>query len=99
VANYGSNSVSVINSSTNALVTTITGVTSANHIAYDSLHNMLWVTNYQTDQVTPIQINDTAATAFTVLPPVQVGDGRGVWFTIPYPVTCTWLTAWAIRCR
>jgi YVTN family beta-propeller protein len=37
------------------------------------LHNILWVTNLSTDQVTPIQVNANA-TIFTPLPPVATGD-------------------------
>lgn len=74
VANYGSNSVSVIDTSTHTVLQEITGIPSANGLAYDGLHNMLWVSNYDTDQVTPIEVNNDA-TAFTVLDPVDVGDG------------------------
>jgi len=74
VANYGSNSVAVIDSATNALLQTIDGVDSANGLAYDPSHNMIWVTNYELDSLTPIQAND-AATSFTVLPAIGVGDG------------------------
>ncbi len=74
VANFGSDSVSVIDSHTNTVIETITGITAANGIAHDALHNMLWVTNYNTDQVTPIEINDEA-TSFTALPGVDVGNG------------------------
>jgi YVTN family beta-propeller protein len=73
-ANYGSSSVSVIDSSSNSVITTITGITSANGVAYDPTNNIIWVTNYSRDQVTPIQANSDA-TGFTVLSPVTVGDG------------------------
>jgi YVTN family beta-propeller protein len=64
----------VIDTGTNILTNTISNIPSANGITYDGLHNMLWVTNTNNDQVTPIQVNDTATT-FTVLDPVTVGDG------------------------
>ncbi|HEX9926651.1 MAG TPA: SBBP repeat-containing protein, partial [Anaerolineae bacterium] len=73
VANYSSDSVSVIDSSTNTVIYTISGLTFANDITHDPNHNVLWVTNQSTDQVTPIQVNDLA-TGFTPLPAVSVGD-------------------------
>ncbi len=73
VANYSSDSVSVIDSNTNAPLQTIGGLTTANGITHDPQHNVIWVTNHSTDQVTPIQAN-ADATAFTVLPAVAVGD-------------------------
>jgi YVTN family beta-propeller protein len=73
VANYSSDSVSVIDSNTNTVIQTINGITYANGIAHDPLHNVLWVTNHSTDQVTPIQVN-ADATAFTPLPAIAVGD-------------------------
>ncbi len=69
VANYGSSSLSVIDSS-NMVIQTITGITSANGVAYDPTQNVIWVTNYSSDQVTPVD-----AASFAVLPPVTVGDG------------------------
>jgi YVTN family beta-propeller protein len=74
VANYGSGTVAVIDTNTNTVINTIANIPSANGITYDGLHNMVWVTNTDNDQVTPIQVNDTATT-FTVLTPVTVGDG------------------------
>lgn len=73
VANYGSDSVSVIDSNTNTVLQTIGGITAANGITHDPQHNVIWVTNHSTDQVTPIQAN-ADATAFTTLPPITVGD-------------------------
>ncbi|MBE7472147.1 MAG: hypothetical protein DPW09_35515 [Anaerolineae bacterium] len=73
VANYGSDSVSVINSQTNTVLQTIGGIPTANGITFDSQRNMLWVTSHSTDQVTPIQIN-ADATVFTPLPALSVGD-------------------------
>jgi YVTN family beta-propeller protein len=73
VANYGSDSVSVIDSNTNAVIQTIGDLRAANGLTHDTLHNVLWVTNHATDQVTPIQVNDKA-TGFTRLPAINVGD-------------------------
>jgi YVTN family beta-propeller protein len=83
VANFGSDSVSVIDSSNNTIIETLTGITSANGIAYDGLHNMLWVTNYNSNQVTPIEVNEDA-TSFTVLSSIDV-DG-GPWGVVYNPV-------------
>jgi uncharacterized repeat protein (TIGR01451 family) len=74
VANYGSSSVSVINSSSNTVLQTISGITSANGIVHDWTNNIIWVTNYSSDQVTPIQA-DASATNFTVLEPIPVRGG------------------------
>ena len=73
VANYSSDSVSVIDSNTNTVLQTIGGIIAANGISLDPDRNVIWVANHSTDQVTPIQANDNA-TDFTVLPPVAVGD-------------------------
>lgn len=73
VANYSSDSVSVIDSHTQTVLQTIGGITGANGIAHDPERNVIWVTNHSTDQVTPIQAN-ADATDFTVLPAVAVGD-------------------------
>ncbi|HXV42611.1 MAG TPA: beta-propeller fold lactonase family protein, partial [Anaerolineae bacterium] len=74
VANFGSDSVSVVDTGNDNVLQTIAGIASANGLAYDSAHNLIWVTNTLTDQVTPIQAN-TDATSFSVLPPLSVGDG------------------------
>jgi YVTN family beta-propeller protein len=74
VANFGSNSLSVINSASQTVLQTIGDIPSANGLAYDPTHNRIWVSNYATDTLTPIQANDQA-TVFTVLPAVSVGDG------------------------
>ena len=79
VANYSSDSVSVIDSRTNTVLQTIGGLTNANGLSHDPERNMLWVTNHLTNQVTPIQAN-ADATNFTVLPPIAVG-------TAPWGVT------------
>jgi|GEM_PF-3301222 len=73
VANYGSDSVSVINSHTNTVLQTIGGIPTANGITHDPQRNMLWITSHSTDQVTPIQVN-ADATAFTTLPALNVGN-------------------------
>ncbi|MEW5957830.1 MAG: SBBP repeat-containing protein [Chloroflexota bacterium] len=74
VANFGSDSVSVVDSSNDNVLQTIPGLDSANGLAYDPDHNLIWVTNYLSGQVTPIQANGDA-TDFTVLPPLAVGAG------------------------
>lgn len=73
VANYSSDTVSVIDSHTQTVLQTIGGITAANGIGHDPERNVIWVTNHSTDQVTPIQAN-AEATDFTVLPAVAVGD-------------------------
>jgi uncharacterized repeat protein (TIGR01451 family) len=70
VANYGSDSVSVIDSAGNAVLQTLGAIPRPNGVAYDSTHNRIWVTNYSTDQVTPID-----GASLTPLPPVAVGYG------------------------
>jgi uncharacterized repeat protein (TIGR01451 family) len=70
VANYDSDSLSVIDTNTNMVVQTITGVTSANGVAYDPTHSLIWVTNYDSDQVTAID-----ADSLTPLPRVAVRGG------------------------
>jgi uncharacterized repeat protein (TIGR01451 family) len=75
VANYSSNSVSVINSLSNTVIYTITGasgITAANGVAFDSQRNVIWVTNYSSDQVTPIQAYESPTT-YTVRPAISVG--------------------------
>jgi YVTN family beta-propeller protein len=74
VANFDSNSISVVNSQTNQVIQTIPNIASANDIAHDPTHNLIWVSNYLAGQVTPIQANDDA-TSFTVLPALTVGVG------------------------
>ena len=74
VANYDSDSVSVIDTGSNSLLETIEDINSANGIAHDPVRNIIWVTNYADDEVTPIEANSDA-TGFTVLPAVEVGDG------------------------
>ncbi|MCL4302205.1 MAG: SBBP repeat-containing protein [Anaerolineae bacterium] len=74
VANFGSDSVSVVDTGNDNVLQTITGIDSANGLTYDATHNLIWVTNYQTSQVTPIQANSDA-TGFSILPPLAVGAG------------------------
>ncbi len=74
VANYGSNSLSVIDSHTNTVLQTIGGLAAATGVGHDPGRNVIWVTNYSTNQVTPIQAN-ADATDFTVLPAVDVEEG------------------------
>jgi YVTN family beta-propeller protein len=73
VANYGSDSISVINTADNSLVTTITGISSPTGIAFDPDQSVLWVTNYDADTVTPIQVS--AGDAFVAGTAIDVGDG------------------------
>jgi uncharacterized repeat protein (TIGR01451 family) len=70
VANYGSDSLSVIDTGGNTLIQTITGITSPTGVAYDPAHDLIWVTNTGSDRVTPVD-----ASSLTPLPPVGVGDG------------------------
>ena len=70
VANYGSDSLSVIDTNANSVIQTITGVASANGVTYDPAHDLIWVTNYASDQVTPID-----ASSLVALSPLEVGDG------------------------
>ncbi len=74
VANFGSHSISVIDSDSHSVIRTITAITSANGLTHDPTHNIIWATNYESDAVTPIQVN-ADATGFTPLSPITVGDG------------------------
>jgi YVTN family beta-propeller protein len=74
VANYGNNSVSVVDTRNDAVLQTIRDVHLPNGVTYDAAQNIIWVTNFALGWVTPIQANDDA-TGFTVLPPVTVGAG------------------------
>ncbi len=83
VANFGSDSLSVIDSNTNTVIDTITGITAATGITYDPDHSLLWVSNYSTNEVTPIEINGDGS--FTVLSALEVGRGPwGVAYSAPY---------------
>lgn len=73
VANFGSNSVSVIDTRTNTLLTEISDIPTANGIAFNPVENQIWVSNFATDQVTLIQADDSA-TNFSVTMTVDVGD-------------------------
>jgi uncharacterized repeat protein (TIGR01451 family) len=68
VANFGSSSVSVVQN--NAVVNTVSGVTTANGAAFDTTNDLLWVTNYSIDLVTSIDPDDTS-----VRTSYSVGDG------------------------
>jgi YVTN family beta-propeller protein len=74
VANFGGDSVSVIDSTTNAVLQTITGITAANGLAYDATNNIIWVSNYSLNTLTPIQANSDASD-FTILSSIDVGSG------------------------
>jgi YVTN family beta-propeller protein len=83
VANFGSDSVSVIDSSTHTVIDTITGLSGATGLALDAARNLLWVTGYSSNEVTPIQIDD-AATSFT--PGTAIAVGQGPWGVAYDPV-------------
>ena len=70
VANYGSDSLSVIDTGSNSVIKTITGIVTPNGVAYDTTHDLIWVSNYEADQVTPVDASSLAR-----LSPVAVGDG------------------------
>lgn len=74
VANFGSNSVSVIDGATNTVLRTITGITSANGLAYDPANDVIWVSNYAPNLLTPIQAADNPAD-FVAHPAIAVGQG------------------------
>ena len=74
VANFGGNSVTVINSDNHTVVKTINGINGANGLAYDPSHNIIWVSNYRSNRLTPIQAN-ADATSFTPLPVLTTGAG------------------------
>jgi YVTN family beta-propeller protein len=70
VANYGSHSVSVVDTGSNTVIQTISGITTANGITLDPGRNIVWVSNYSGNQVTPIDASTNVA-----LSPVAVGSG------------------------
>ncbi len=74
VANFGSGSVSVVDTTNDNVLQTIPNIDTANGVAYDPSQNLIWVSNYKANQITPIQANEDA-TSFTVLPPLPVGAG------------------------
>ncbi len=71
IANRAGNSVSVIDSGSNSLLTTITGLTAPTALALDPQRNILWVT--LDDSVIPVQANPDST--FTLLNGVTVGQG------------------------
>jgi YVTN family beta-propeller protein len=83
VANFGNDSVSVIDSSSNLVIDTITGLSGATGLALDEARNLLWVSGYSTNEVTPIQLNE-AATSFT--PETAIAVGEGPWGVAYDPV-------------
>jgi YVTN family beta-propeller protein len=60
----------VIDADSHAVVGTVPGIPSANDVAYDPTHDLIWVTNHLADQVTPVD-----AEQLIPLAPVTVGDG------------------------
>jgi DNA-binding beta-propeller fold protein YncE len=73
VANYGGDSITVINTADQSVVTTISGIPVPNGIAFDPDRSLLWVTNYTQDTVTPIEVG--SGDSFLVRPAIGVGDG------------------------
>jgi YVTN family beta-propeller protein len=69
VANYGDDTVSVINGETYSVTKVITGVVGANGVAYDSDHGLVYVTNQSIDALTVI-----SATTNTIVETIPVGD-------------------------
>jgi YVTN family beta-propeller protein len=69
VANYGDDTVSVINGETYSVTQVITGVVGANGVAYDSDHGLIYVTNQSIDALTVI-----SATTNTIVETIPVGD-------------------------
>jgi uncharacterized repeat protein (TIGR01451 family) len=70
VANFGSHSLSVVDTGDNTLIRTVTGITSPTGVAYDQAHDLIWVSNTDSDQVTPVD-----ASSLTPLPSLGAGDG------------------------
>jgi YVTN family beta-propeller protein len=69
VANYGDDTVSVINGVTYSVTQVIAGVVGANGVAYDSDHRLVYVTNQSIDALTII-----SATTNTIVETIPVGD-------------------------
>jgi YVTN family beta-propeller protein len=69
VANYGDDTVSVINGVSYDVTKVITGVVGANGVAYDSDHGLVYVTNQSIDALTVI-----SATTNTIVETIPVGD-------------------------
>jgi YVTN family beta-propeller protein len=69
VANYGDDTVSVINGETYDVTKVITGVVGANGVAYDSNHGLVYVTNQSIGMLTVI-----SATTNTIVETTPVGD-------------------------
>ena len=83
VANHTGDSLSVLDTNHNSLMQTLTGLTGANWVAVDSARNVIWVTQLDDNQVTPIQADETGLN-FTALPAVSTGDGP--WGVVYDPV-------------
>lgn len=73
VANYGGNSLSVIDGTTNAVIKTIPDIISPTGLAYDATQDLIWVTAYNVNWVLAID----AATLTTLPPAIPVG--RSPW--------------------
>jgi YVTN family beta-propeller protein len=70
VANFDSDTVSVIDARTHNLVVHIGGVPSPNGLVYDPVNDIIWVTSFELDRLTPIRANN-----FELPPHTVVGDG------------------------
>jgi DNA-binding beta-propeller fold protein YncE len=92
VANYGGNSVTVLDGDTRALITTVTvpGETEPAHIAVNPVTNKVYVSNHGSGTVTVIHGTDD-----TVLPPVSLnssgpyGIAADTWRNLIYVVSIT----------
>jgi YVTN family beta-propeller protein len=70
VANFESDTVSVINTQSQSLMVHLGGVPSPNGLAYDPVNDIIWVSSYELDRLTPIRANNLE------LPPhLMVGEG------------------------
>jgi YVTN family beta-propeller protein len=60
VANFGANSVTVINASTNTINTTITGVNKPIGVSFNQAVGLIYVTNYDSSAITTIALPPTS---------------------------------------
>lgn len=83
VANYGADSVSVVDLEENRVIAAIEGVPSPAGLAYDAYNRTLWASNAEEGTVTPVHIGEGGG-SFALLPAVSVGnDPHGVGYN-PY---------------
>mgnify|MGYP000150237645 CR=1 FL=1 len=71
VANYGPNTVSVINTATNAVIATISVGSNPYDVAFDSANNRMYVANYGGNTVSVIDTSDNSVDPSTI----SVGSG------------------------